>query len=161
MVFTKYEKTKYIFIFLSLFICLYFSCTVTLVPDCAVFFVILIEIISFLWIQFYLISFLYIQFFAFQTYFGLFYRVSFSAIFRWRTNQSRGIISFLRMWSFLGWNLTVIFVSYVGICGTLPDEKPRGHVITVVQIGKLILIVRVREFLANGTFTRQVIDVWE
>ena len=114
MVFTKYEKTKYIFIFLSLFICLYFSCTVTLVPDCAVFFVILIEIISFLWIQFYLISFLYIQFFAFQTYFGLFYRVSFSAIFRWRTNQSRGIISFLRMWSFLGWNLTVIFVSYVG-----------------------------------------------
>ena len=49
MVFTKYEKTKYIFIFLSLFICLYFSCTVTLVPDCAVFFVILNEIISFLW----------------------------------------------------------------------------------------------------------------
>ena len=38
-------------------------------------------------------------------------------------------------------------------------KKPRGHVITVVQIGKLILIVRVREFLANGTFTRQVIDV--
>lgn len=49
MVFIKYEKVKYIFIFFFLFICLYFFCIVILVLDCVVFFVILIEIILFLW----------------------------------------------------------------------------------------------------------------
>ena len=146
MVFAKYERAKYIFIFFSLFIYLYFSCTTH---------VILIEIIWFLWNR------LIHPIFRVP---NLFRSFLLSIIFGDLSVKNKSVtwhISFFRMWSFLGWNLTVIFVSYVGICGTLPDEKPRGHVITVVQIGKLILIVCVREFLANGTFTRQAIDVWE
>ena len=93
-------------------------------------------------------------------YFGLFYRVSFSAIVRWRTNQARGKISLLLRCSFPGWSLVVIFVLYVGICRTIPDVKPRDHTITV-QIVKMKQIVRVWEVLVKGPFNRQVIGAWE